>query len=198
MKKTHSISQSRPSSRTQRFGAINRLSGCLAAIALCCTVAAAPAQEVLPSPILIIDQDRLFAETQLGSETLAELERAAQELAAENNQIETSLIEEERALTEQRATLPADEFRSLANAFDQKVQKLRAEQDEKARILTRAGDEARGTFFNEVAVMISEIVREKGALVVIDRRDVFLSADRIDITDEAIERINATEAATSE
>ena len=198
MKKTHSISQSRPSSRTGRIRAKSRVCGCLAALVVFCTVAAAPAQEVLPSPILIIDQDRLFAETRLGSETLADLERAAQELAAENNQIETSLIDEERALTEQRATLPADEFRNLANAFDQKVQKLRGEQDEKARILTRAGDEARGAFFNEVAVMISEIVREKGALVVIDRRDVFLSADRIDITDEAIDRINAAKAASSE
>ena len=32
---------------------------------------------------------------------------------------------------------------------------------------------------------------ERGALIVLDRRDVFLSADRIDITDEAIERVNA-------
>ena len=43
-----------------------------------------------------------------------------------------------------------------------------------------------------MAGIISEIVRDKGAVVVIDRRDVFLSADRIDITDEAIELVNET------
>ena len=42
-----------------------------------------------------------------------------------------------------------------------------------------------------IAALISEIVRERGALIVLDRRDVFLSADRIDITDDAIARINA-------
>ena len=70
------------------------------------------------------------------------------------------------------------------------MQKLRTEQDEKARLLTRGRDDARAAFFNKIAVILSEIVREKGAFVVIDRRDVFLSADRIDITEEAIERIN--------
>ena len=145
------------------------------------------------SPILTIDQDRLFAGTRLGAEALAGLEQRAQELAAENSRIETELIDEEGKLTELRPTLEPAEFRKLADAFDERVQKLRAEQDEKARLLNRGRDEARANFFNEIAVTLSEIVREKGAVVVIDRRDVFLSADRIDITDEAIERINAAD-----
>jgi Skp family chaperone for outer membrane proteins len=142
------------------------------------------------SAILTIDQDRLFAETRLGAETLAELERQAQQLAAENAAIEADLIAEEQDLTDRRATLPADEFRALADAFDTRVQALRAAQDDKARVLNRNEDDARATFFNQIAVVLSEIVREQGALVVIDRRDVFLSADRIDITDEAIRRVN--------
>lgn len=147
-------------------------------------------------PVLTIDQDRLFSETRLGAETRAELERQAQELAAENTKIENALIAEESELTERRESLPPDDFRGLADAFDERVQRLRAEQDEKARQLNRRRDEARAEFFNEIAVILSEIVREKGALVVIDRRDVFLSADRIDITDEAIARIN--EASSSD
>ena len=35
-------------------------------------------------------------------------------------------------------------------------------------------------------------MRERGAVIVLDLRDVFLSADQIDITEEAIERVNAT------
>ena len=163
-----------------------------ALLALCLAVVphVGAAQQSGVSPILTIDQDRLFSETRLGAETLAELERRAQELAAENTEIENTLLAEELALTEQRATLPADEFRGLADAFDERVQRLRSEQDEKARQLNRQGEEARAAFFNEIAVILSDIVREKGAVVVIDRRDVFLSADSIDITGEAIQRIN--------
>lgn len=180
MMRTRSTSPSRPSSR-----------GWLLALFFCLAATIASAQQAV-SPILTIDQDRLFSETRLGAETRAELEREAQVLASENAEIENRLIAEERELTEQRATLKPDEFRALADAFDERVQKLRAEQDEKGRQLNRRGEDARAAFFNEIAVILSDIVREKGALVVIDRRDVFLSADRIDITDEAIARINET------
>lgn len=144
----------------------------------------------IQSPVLVIDQDRLFAETQLGARAQADLEARAQELADENQRIEAELIARERELTELRPTLTPDEFRPLADEFDERVERIRTEQDEKARELNRARDDARQAFFQDVAGIISGIVREKGAVVVIDRRDVFLSADRIDITDEAIERVN--------
>lgn len=169
----------------------------LTAAALVCSALPSMAQQSGPvttieiqSPVLVIDQDRLFAETQLGARAQADLEARAQELASENQRIEAELIARERELTELRPTLPPEEFRPLADEFDVRVERIRAEQDEKARELNRARDEARQAFFQEVAGIISGIVREKGAVVVIDRRDVFLSADRIDITDEAIERVN--------
>ncbi len=153
-----------------------------------------PALAQSPSPVLTIDQDRLFAETQLGAKAQDALEARAQELATENQKIENALIAEELDLTEKRATLPANEFRTLANAFDERVQKLRAEQDEKARQLNRLRDEAQANFLQDIAGTISEIVRARGGLVVMDRRDVFLSADSVDITDEAIRRINEAES----
>lgn len=150
----------------------------------------APATIEIQSPILIIDQDRLFSETHAGSAALDEIDRRAEALAAENQRIENELIGEERDLTEKRPGLSPEEFRKLADEFDAKVQRIRDEQDAKARDLTLARDEARNAFLRDSAGVISGIVREKGAVVVLDRRDVFLSADRIDITDEAIQRIN--------
>lgn len=140
--------------------------------------------------ILTIDQERLLSETRLGASALQELEARALALAAENKTIEEDLIAEELELTEKRAELPADEFRALANAFDNRVQTLRAAQDEKERDLNRAQEDARNAVVRDSATVISEIVRQRGALLVIDRRNVFLSAGSIDITDEAIRRIN--------
>lgn len=183
MKRTRSTSPSRRSSDRVLILAF------AAGLTLAAPAAAQDAT-LLPPPILVIDQDRLFAETHLGAATIADLEKKAQELAAENQEIEAELIAEEKSLTERRPTLDAEAFRALADAFDAKVQQLRAAQDEKARRLTRTRDDARSDFLKEVGVIISEIVREKGAVVVIDRRDVFLSAERIDITDESIRRVN--------
>lgn len=168
----------------------------LACACLAAGAALAQGQEPLQSPVLVIDQDRLFAESQLGAAALSRIEDDARTLAAENRRIEAELLEEERALTEERDTLSIEAFTERANAFDEKVQRLRNEQDTKVRALTRAREEARGEFLGDIGGVLSEIARERGAVVMIDRRQVFLSVDAIDVTDEAIERINRVLGAT--
>ena len=146
------------------------------------------------TPIVVIDLDRVLNETQQGALLLAKLDQEAQELDAEFSRIRDELTEEERELTERRAELSPEEFRDLADAFDARVRKLRAETDEKDRILSRAADEARQRFALDV---IFDIARARGAFVVLDQRYVILFADSVNITDEAIRRINqmAVEAA---
>ena len=151
----------------------------------------AAAQDAPQSPILTIDLDRLFEETRLGARASALVEAEAVALTEENRRIEAELVEEESALTAQRAALPPAEFRALADGFDAKVQRIRAEQDAKTRELAQLREAARQGFLAEIGGILTEIVNERGAVVVLERRDIFISADRIDVTDEAIGRINA-------
>ncbi len=165
------------------------------AAGLACSGAAA---QEFKSPVLIVDQERVFSESRIGEEATAEIEAQSAALAAENREIETQLIAEERALTEERADHTPEAFRELANAFDVKVQSLRDQQDEKARAIARTRDERRKNFVQEIVPVLSEIVRERGALVVLERRDVFLSAELIDITDAVIARMEAQDPPSGE
>jgi Skp family chaperone for outer membrane proteins len=169
----------------------------LAAWMVCCAgmAGAQQAQLELPPPVLTIDADRLLAESALGRALSDEVEEAARRLAEENRRIEAELLAEERALTERRSMMSSDEFRPMADAFDEKVQRLRAEQDEKERALAELREDGRQRFFQQAVPILSEIVRERGALVLLDRRDVFLSADAIDITDAAIAGMDAAGSA---
>ncbi len=147
------------------------------------------------SPILVLDQERMLNDTAVADRIAAEVDRRASALAAENRTIEAELSAEELALTERRKTLPVDEFRALADAFDAKVQRIRSEQDAKERALQQMREQERQGFLRRVTPILADIVRERGALVMLDRRTVLLSADSIDITDEAIARIDAALAA---
>lgn len=145
----------------------------------------------LPSPILTLDQEVLFDGSRVAERIAAEIERQSAELSQENRRIEAELVAEELELTEKRPTMDPDEFRALADAFDEKVQAIRAEQDAKARDLQRLSERERQNFLRRITPILGELVRERGAVLVIDRRNVFLSAESIDITQEAIDRINA-------
>lgn len=146
---------------------------------------------VVASPILTVDQERLFTASAYGRALLDEINRESTALAAENREIETQLIEEERELTAKRAELAPEAFRDLAEAFDAKVVAIRRAQDEKARALSQKRDGAQQRFYREIVPILTEIVRERRAVAVLETRAVVLSADQIDITDAAIARIDA-------
>ena len=154
--------------------------------------AAGQEQDIPPmaSPILTLDQERLFNGSNVAERVAQEVERRSAELAAENRAIEARLVAEELDLTERRPGLAPAEFRALANAFDEKVQRIRAEQDAKTTELQRLSEQARQNFLRRITPVLAEIVSERGAVVVLDRRSAVISAESIDITDEAIARIN--------
>lgn len=166
---------------------------CAALVWLCLTAPiAAQERPLVQTPILVLEVERLYSQSVYGQRVARQLEQAGAELAAENRQIEADLTAEERELTEQRPTLAPDEFRQLAAAFDEKVQEIRREQDAKARALGQRSEEARRAFLGEVQPILTEIMRDTGAAVIVERRNVIISADVIDITDVAIERIDAS------
>ncbi len=145
-------------------------------------------------PVLVIDIERVFSATIAGQRVTRELEEKLAALASENRRIEAELVAEERKLTELRPTMDPAEFRKLADEFDAKVQRIRAEQDAKEKALQEQRAAERQDFVDNIAPVLSDIARERGALVILERRTVLLSADAIDITEEAIARINALRA----
>ncbi|MBA97848.1 MAG: OmpH family outer membrane protein [Sulfitobacter sp. SK025] len=144
------------------------------------------------SPILTIDSDRIFNESAFGLRVARDVEVQSAGLAAENRKIEAELEAEEKRLTEQRSTLDAAAFRDLADAFDQKVQKTRAAQAAKGRSLSQMVDQERSLFLNAAGPVLEELMQDAGAAVILERLSVFVSANAIDITDEAIKRLDAT------
>lgn len=170
-----------------RVGLTKAVAFCVAAF----IATAALGQTSQSVPFLTLDQDRVFSASLYGLRISTELEQEAAALAAENRKIELDLTREERDLTDKRPTLPADTFRTLADAFDEKVQGIRTAQDTKSRDLARRRDEERQVFFNRALPMLANLVRERGAVAILDKRAIFLAADAIDITDAAIARIDA-------
>lgn len=166
--------------------------------ALLCLGAPVGAQQVentsnpgfVQSLILTISPEQLYSESAFGRRIAREIEEEGTAIAVDNRQIETELIAEERELTELRETLSPADFRERADAFDEKVQQLRREQDEKARALGLRTEEARRALLNAAQPILSQLMVERGAVAVLDRRVVLLSANSVDITEQAIERVN--------
>lgn len=149
------------------------------------------AQEAPVPQILTLDQDRLYNGSRYGKALEASSLAATQAFAAENRQIEADLAAEEASLTTQRPTLTTEAFRTLADAFDAKVEKIRAAQDAKAKQLTADRDAGRKQFFDAAVPVLAELMRQSGAFAILNHDAVVLSFDSIDVTDRAIVELDA-------
>ncbi|SNY52223.1 periplasmic chaperone for outer membrane proteins Skp [Pseudooceanicola antarcticus] len=147
---------------------------------------------VIPrSPVLVVDSERMFSDSAFGQQLAARVEAQAAAIAAENRRIEAELAKEEQALTERRPTMTPDEFRTMANTFDEKVTRIRRERDEAAADLSQSSEALRRRFLLAVEPVLYSIMQEAGSAVILERRTVFVTREVVDITDEAINRIDA-------
>lgn len=144
------------------------------------------------SAILVLDRDRVFFESDFGKRAQQEINRARSQIATENTRIKQELEEEEKALTDKRAELPAEQFRDLADGFDTKVQRIRQEQATKVEALSTQMDKERELFWKAALPVLDTLMQESGATVILSRRSVLASYSGIDITDTAIARLNET------
>ncbi len=147
----------------------------------------------VPSSVLLtIHSDRLFAESAYGKRVAREMEGRSAVLMAENRRIEAELRAEELDLAERRSGMTSEAFRTLAAAFDQKVQETRRAQEAKFLEITTARDEARREFRQASVPILERIMAETGAAAILEQSSVLLSADAIDVTDLAVSRLDAS------
>jgi Skp family chaperone for outer membrane proteins len=154
-------------------------------------VAAQSAPAEPASAVLVLNQERLLSQSLYGQRIQREVEAAGAALTSENRRIEAQLTEEELALTERRALMSPEEFRPIAAEFDARVNGIRAAQEAKARALQQQAEAAQQAFFETVFPILIDILRARGGSVLMDSRVVLLSADGVDITDEALSLIDA-------
>ncbi len=144
----------------------------------------------LRSAILVLDYETLFTRSRFGQRVMRAIEAEGRALIAENDRIEAELTAEELLLSSQRDDMEPDAFRALADAFDEKVQRIRAEQDAKARAVgqNRAVEERR--FRQLVTPILGQIMRDTGAIVVLDRRNTIVWVDAVDVTERVMIEVN--------
>ena len=147
-------------------------------------------------PVASLNSGQLFSRSQAGAAFLEQSRKRSTALAEENRRIESELEQEELNLTEMRKTLPAEQFRALADAFDAKVVTIRREQIAKAAALTQDLELARQKFSAVVQPILQQFMQERGIIFILNEQAIILANIEGDITDEMVARVDAAIGAT--
>lgn len=141
--------------------------------------------------IVVVDQEALYSQSMFGQRVQAAYLAESSALAEENRRMEAELAAEEQRLTDLRPSLDPTEFRELAQSFNNQVNEARQTQDRKARSLSERQNAERQTFFNAVLPVLQQLLQDRGASAMFDRRALLISLGNLDITDDAIAQIDA-------
>ena len=133
----------------------------IAALAAMWLPVAALAQQdtVTISAILTIESDRMFSDSLFGRRVAQEIEAAQSVLLAENRRIEAELSAEEKALTEKRKEMSAEDFRAVADAFDTRVEEFRQLQDSKAGEIAEMQEAEEAAFVQAARPILADLMQ---------------------------------------
>lgn len=140
------------------------------------------ARTALAQAILTVDQEAIYRRSRWGQRAEAEIAEQSRKVAADNDTAFAALVADEDALTRARATLDPAEFRRRATAFDERVTAVRQERDDARLALARQADRDRALFFQAAGPVLTSVMEQRGALLVLDQRTVLISAETIDVT----------------
>jgi Skp family chaperone for outer membrane proteins len=142
------------------------------------------------APVLIVDMQRIKSDTSAGRDMLAKQTEIRNRIQAGLAERRERLREEENRLAEEREKLTPEAFREQVRAFEQQVFANREFSERESRRLQLVLSRASALLKERATAVLAGIMRERSAEVLLDSTQIILSVNSLDITDEAIRRLD--------
>jgi len=182
---------------TIRLGARKGTRLPLPALALAALVAAlvafAPlaAQAQQQINVAILGVQEIMRDSAASKIVLGEIQKREAALKAEVEKRENALLAADQQLAQQRGTLSAEDFAQKRAELSQQAAEVRKyAQGQQAQIaeLARKGE---GQIRKKLLEIVEAIAKEKGIMLVLNKTQVVLFPNELDITADAMQRLNA-------
>jgi outer membrane protein len=151
----------------------------------------AEAEGETKSPIiLIVDQTRVLA-TSTAGQSISEQMRVLQDTV--NKELETqvaTLVKEGEELKAKQGKMEEKAYLEAAKKIAFQQQNMPVLREVRIRELSLSEQQAFGQVSEKLRPILEEIVKERGATVLLDRSAVMYGATETDITQEVIDRLN--------
>ena len=140
--------------------------------------------------IAIIDMQRILRESVAGQAVQKEIDQRRNQFQAELQQKEEGLRNASQELARQRAVLSSDAYARKRQELEREAADVRREMQRQRRGLDEVFGQGMTQVRLELVEIVKEIASERGADLVLAKTNVVLVRPDIEITDEAIARLN--------
>ena len=138
----------------------------------------------------VIDLNKILAEADAAIMASEQIEEIAIEIESEIKNSDEAIINEQNLLIESQAIMAPEAFDSKRKEYENKVQKYNAERQSKLLKIDELIAMSRNDVLNALKPILEEISNKKGITILLEKGSVMLNADKMDITDEVLKKLN--------
>lgn len=138
-----------------------------------------------------IDPDRIVERSPQYEQARNELQRAVAERELKLREQQEELTALQERLERDAPLMGNEEVQRLTNDIRNRDRKLKYAQGEAREDLTLRQNEMRTKLGKQVEEVVTELAKERGIDLIVSGKDVFYFSERIDISDEVVERMRA-------
>ena len=137
-----------------------------------------------------MDVQKLLTESKAGKNIQEQLEAQKNKFLAELSKQEQKLRDDEKAIGEKRSEMKQEEFSKKAKEFENELADTRRRAQERKKALEESAAAGIVKLRNEILKVVQGIADEKGYSLVINKQIVVVSGKDMDITGEALARLD--------
>ena len=138
----------------------------------------------------VIDLNKILAEADAAVGASEQIEEIAKEIEGEIKKSDEEIIKEQNLLIESQAIMAPEAFETKRKEYEIKVQKYNAERQSKLLKIDELIALSRNDVLNALKPILEEISNQKGITILLEKGSVMLNADKMDITDEVLKKLN--------
>ncbi len=140
--------------------------------------------------VAVVNIQKIMRESDAAESIQVQLEEYRKSFQDEFSQHERGLMEQEQALTEARADMPADKFAKKRQDFENQLLETRMLVQKRQRALEQAAGVALDQIRVKIVEAVSDIADDRGYDLVLPRQNVVLADKSLDITDDVMAVLN--------
>ena len=146
--------------------------------------------EQINFPAAVIDMKVVLSKSSAFTTLQKEIQTLEKNYKEEIQNEENLLKKEQEKLVAQKSVLSAEEFKEKEDAFKQKVNKIQGKVEKIRRELESTMAKGMQIIQQEAVKHMKEIAKKEGYLLVFDANTTVISADRINISNIVVDKLN--------
>ncbi len=138
----------------------------------------------------VIDINKILSESKAAISASEQIEKIAIDIEEEIKKSDEVILKEQNMLIESQSIMAPEAFESKKNEYEVKVQNYNNERQAKLIKIDELIAISRNDVLNALKPILEDISNEKGITILLEKGSVMLSADKMDITDEVLKKLN--------